>query len=278
MFEDPNKRTEFLLLPEAYQRAERFLEEKRINIDEFTSLYGEATIAGDKKRLAERELQIKDLFAEDPEHKQENTLKLATVFHAITVNNASWFGVTTNTTVHATTRFDDVFHGVDAVVEKNSPEGSTHLGLAIDVTFGHSAKKKIEHIKNHIDHESLTRVKYFKSETKGFRGEISELPSVVVGVSGDTVKELANLFARNEDGALELHQVQFQILDQILLQCEYFASYAESKGLTHLAEKYKKVSAFISQSYNLSKKLVEGGDKGVRDGFHQELLQVLGQK
>ncbi len=278
MFEDPTKRTEFLLLPEAYSRAEKVLEDKRIKMDEFTSLYGEVTVTEDKKKLAERELQIRDLFRDDPEHRQEHTLQLATVFHALTVNNESWFGVTTETSVQATTRFDDVFHGVDAVVEKNSPEGSTHLGLAIDVTFGHSAEKKITHIKNHIDHKSLTRVKYFKSETKGFRGEISELPSVVVGVSGDTVKELANLFARKEDGALELHQVQFQILDQIQLQCEYFASYAGSKGLTHLAEKYKKVSAFISQSYNLSEKLVEGGDKGVRDGFHQELLQVLGQK
>lgn len=278
MFEDPNKKTEFLLLPEAYKRAEEVLEKKRINIDEFASLYGSGTIAEDKKKLAERELQINDFFRDDPDHRQEHTLELATVFHAITVNNVSWFGMPTNTTVHATTRFDDVFHGVDAVVEKNSPEGLTHLGLAVDVTFGHSAKKKVEHIKNHINHQSLTRVKYFKSEEKGFRGEISELPSVVVGVSGDTVKELANLFARKEDTALELHQVQFQILDQILLQCDYFASYADAKGSPHLADKYKKVSAFISQSYHLSRKLVDGGDKGIRDIFHTELLEVLNQK
>lgn len=277
MFEDPTRRTEFILLPEAYSRAEEVLERKRINMDDFTTLYGEATLQEDKRRLAEKELWIRDLFVDDQDHKQESTLKLSTIFHAITVNNASWFGMSTNTNVYATTKFDDLFHGVDAVVEKNSQEGSTFLGLAIDVTFGHSAEKKILQIKNNIDHESL-RVKYFRSGAGDFRGEISELPSFVVGVSADTLKELTNLFAKKEDDVLELHQVQFQILDQILLQCEYFTSYAESKGLPHLAEKYKKVKASILQSYNLSKRLIDDGDKGVRDDFHQELLQVLGQK
>lgn len=282
MFGNSEQRVGMVLLPEAQKRAEEVFATQRIKESDFADLYGADVIEEDKRRLHEREMEIDDLFRADArghEVESKNTLELASVFEAVMVSRSSWFGMPTNTRTYATTKFDNVFHGVDAIVEKVSPgQGSTELGLGIDMTFGKNIeviKRKIEKIKRHIDQGELTRVKYFKSKQRAMRGELSELPLVVVGSTADTARELTNLFARREDAKLEEHQVQFQIMEEIIIQCEYFAGYARAQKKEDLAKRYDGVKAFIVSSMNLNKRLVDDGDKGVRDQFFADLRSLL---
>jgi len=278
MFENPENKVDIVLLPEATERANKVLNLHKIDMDGFSDLYSPDVIATDRKYLAEREQQIGDLFAEQAgEHRleAEHTLELATIFHAIVVNNSSWFGPVMGTKVYATTRYDDVKHGVDAIVERVTTEGTSLLGLGIDVTFGKQVDRKIRKLKEHIDNGSLTKVKYFKSGLKSVIDEITQLPSVVVGATADTARELTNLFAKGKDNELGDHQVQFQVLEQILMQCEYFAKYARDQNKESLAIPYDNAIKFIRTAYALNKKLVAAGDKGVRDQFFDDMKRVL---
>lgn len=282
MLERPDQRVEIVLLPEALKRADEVIEANRIKVDDFRDLYHDEGVSEDERRLREREMQIHDLFERESQgHEGEarHNLELSKVFHGVVLNNPTWFGMPTNTKTYATTRFDDVFHGVDIIVEKVSPQNqSSELGLGIDVTFGkniETIKRKIEKIKKHIDQGELTRIKYFKSKQRAMRGELSELPLVVVGSTADTARELANLFARKEDGKLETHQIQFQVMQEIIIQCEYFAAYARAQNKEDLAKRYDGVKAFIASSMNLNKRLVDDGDKGVRDQFFADLKSLL---
>lgn len=282
MFERSDQRVEIVLLPEALKRADQVIEANRIKVDDFRDLYHDEGIKEDNDRLHQREMQIQDLFERESEgHLAEakHNLELSKVFHGVVLNNSTWFGMPTNTKTYATTRFDDVFHGVDIIVERISPQNqSSELGLGIDVTFGRNIetlKRKIEKIKKHIDQGELTRIKYFKSKQRAMRGELSEIPLVVVGSTADTARELANLFAKKEDAKLEGHQIQFQVMQEIIIQCEYFSAYARAQNKEDLAKRYDVVKEFINSSMKLNSRLVDEGDKGVRDQFFTDLKGLL---
>ena len=102
--------------------------------------------------------------------------------------------------------------------------------------------QKIERIKKEILGGKLTTIKYFYSEDSNIRGQLMKVPRVLIGADIATVKELAalwlktkkpkdNLEARQGLQALASHRIQFQILEEIKAQLEYFIEFAqENKG------------------------------------------------
>ena len=181
-----------------------------------------------------------------------------------------------------TSEFDDIRAGIDAVVEILRGGAFSHLGLAIDVTYGkQQIEKKLERIRNEIDYYDLPRVKYFISQGGDFKGELGNIPRVVIAVSRKQINELAslwlnidflrkrvhadkagktaNLRARLRELQTKLvnHPLQIEVLAQIELQLETFANYATWKNKERKGEKFKNILSII--------RMIQTGKKEIKN-------------
>ena len=175
---------------------------------------------------------------------------------------SEWLGP--DVTTIKCSRFDDIRNGIDSLAEfRETDTAASYLGLAIDVTTAQEFTKKFEKIKQEIERGKLGRVKYFASEHTNIRGEFSNVPKVVVGADRDTVKLLANLCIEKDKKALALHPVQFQILEEIILELGAFEKYARQKGKDDLASVYEKTGKLVQEILNNKRSDIE--DTGQRD-------------
>ncbi len=238
------------------------------------------------ERLEEKVVAAEEAFdnaaaqlPEDVKQKYEISKKLADCLEGIILNVKTWFGPTSN--IYPTTRHDDFFNGVDLVAERMEGDIANHHGFALDVTYAGygTILKKIKRIADKIKIGELGKVDFFKSNDGRFKGQLSEIPLVVIGADSITMKDLVNMFAEGEDQKIEDHQVQFQIVDQVLMQCEFFIDLAKEI-------KDGKISARIITAYQILKKdfelikklkhrLATNLDKGERDSFHDNLKAAL---
>jgi hypothetical protein len=102
-----------------------------------------------------------------------------------------------NASVIIPSRFDDIANGIDSIVEFKQRQTTSHLALAIDVTKSkESLSKKFERIRNSIKTGDLSRARYFRSKSGGFRGELSNIPRVVVGAAHPAVEDISSLMLR----------------------------------------------------------------------------------
>lgn len=235
-------------LPDSvFERANEEIEQYAIKLEDFSDLYGEENISKDKKEVE----RLEAIFSQDSKEAQQ-TNKLATVFEAILCEHSElseWLGP--NVFTIKTSRYDDIKNGVDGVAEFHEDNSSaSHLALAVDITFSSDTSKKFERIKNEINSGKLAKIKYFKSEQMKIRGELANVPRVVIGVEARTVKELADLWTSKDNRALGKHPVQFQILKEIIAELETFKNYANKIG------KEKLVKIF-NRDLNLVKKIYE---------------------
>lgn len=232
-----------LTIDQAEQRAIRTLRNEMIDPEEFRDLYGDKAVEEDKRYTEEMEQKFKD--GATPETRER--IKLATILEAIVHENAElsdWFGPDAHTI--KSSRFDDIKHGVDTIVElRETGTSASHLALAVDATLSIDLAKKFERIKGEIERGELTKVKYFASEHLGVRGELSRLPRVVIGTDAKTIKELADLWLERNQRALGTHPVQFQILEEILDQLDAFEQYAVHVRQPEIALIYEKAKKLI---------------------------------
>ncbi len=227
----------------AYSFAEKTLEENAVSPLIFTDLYGEKNVEDDLKKVGDYEKKFLPNAAK----------KTADVFEAIMLTGElhNWFGERAETI--KTSRFDDIFNGTDMIIEfeEEAPLRFSHLGVAVDVTFGTvSLEKKFSRIRNEIDSGKLAKIKYFHSQKEHFRGERSNVPRVVIGVEHDQVVELAALWLRKENETLAKHPVQRLILEEIALQLEILNKYCERIGKRDLAPLYEKDLVIIRNILN----------------------------
>ncbi len=258
----------------AYRRAEKMLKEDQIDLDDFRELYGEENISSDKKYV--RELEEKFANEDNPEEKE--ALKLAKTFEAIVHEQSelsNWLGEEA-ITIKASS-YDDFKNGVDEIVEFRENESSaSYLALAIDITFGDYVMKKFTRIKDEIDQGKLGEVKYFKSEDMNFKGQLSNVPRVVVGVNGSTARELVDLWTENKKDELGKHWIQFQILEEILLQAETFRDYAKKIGQEKIAIIYDKMASKIKEILETKKEQGAKDSSERDDGFSAIKMMLEG--
>ncbi len=285
-FENPLAHQEYLLMPAAKKRAEETIAQKSIGheMDDFVDPYTEAGVAADKLMVSQYEEAFAAALAELPPEKRERKIEaqeMARIFEGIMINQKSWFGM--NADIFPTSRFDDIKHGVDAIIQHKIGDAYSHNGVAIDVTFAGPKPvfKKLEKRIDQVRKGHLSTVKYFHSPEAGIRGQLSEIPAVVVGASGDTMQELVNLFASHEDGKLSSHPVQFQILDQIKTQCDFFIELAEKENVPNkekIIAAYQKLGRQVD-SVLKQKNLVykDPAVKNIRDSFHEHFLEILAE-
>jgi hypothetical protein len=146
-----------------------------------------------------------------------------------------------------TAEYDDVFSGIDSVAQYNLAGGfEANLGLAIDVTFGHGAGRKLQKIRDRIIEGRAGRVKYFASGS--MRGEKTNIPSIVVGADKLVVEGLARLWMDPASGRhLVNHPVQYQIIEMALLQARAFEKFALRNGQVDIAKSYEQIGALLEK-------------------------------
>jgi len=269
MFENPEKRVEQVNFPKALEKAEKIINDYQINPQDFDDLYDKVQISEDIEYVKERKLKWTNQSFET--HDDVNK-KLATIFEAIIFTegeSSEWFG--SNVSLIKTSDYDDIKNGVDAVAEYDLNDSVSRVAMAIDVTFNHDVKKKISKIKENIKNGKLTKVKYFESELDDMRGELSNIPHIIVGADVDTVRELVNEWSENNSEVLGNHGVQFQFLEESIMQCEYFSKYAMEEGQDKIAQKYDSIRRVLENQ--LEDKNIK--DNGTRDSFMGDFQKYL---
>ncbi len=263
--------------------------------------YGEERVRRDKERIEKKKREIGELGT-GPTKKAQ--LLEALLTEQIELSN--WFGESTYTIVPA--EFDDLFHGVDLALEIEDEDGIKHLALGVDVTSSPiSIRKKLKIIKDHIANGTLTAMEYFHSEDHNpdFYGTMSNIPQVVIGADGKTIKELGELWmlayglakirsnskqpplspeseAYQKKSAKEAlqqlagHRVQTLLLEEIKMQLTVFKRFAQERGKNEVSEKFSSTLTLIDSI--LSSKETPSRDdvfKNQEDFVFQSLTEVL---
>lgn len=224
------------VMERAYGKAQEVLANPDYAIQErdFVQVYGEEQVKSDLelvKRLQQR-------FSSGQTPMEANSKKTADIFEAIMLKESElseWFG---NATTYKTAAFDDFTNKIDMIAEWDSErEGSRVVALATDVTFGVSAvRKKLEQIRQEIDHGSLSMLKYFKDTRGDFMGTRRNIPRTVIGLAQPTVSELAGLWMNGEKRQLGEHPAQREIAEQMRIQLEAMEKYASAIGQNGIAQ------------------------------------------
>lgn len=276
------EKSEQFVLNEVEARAHQMLTKERspINIGAvFGDKYKDSVIKEDLDYVS----NLKREYAKSSPGEKE-LKKLAELFEMLfarLVELENWLG--DDVFVTETSEYDDFRAGIDMIVELLKEGAFSHLGLAIDVTFSSKqVEKKLERIRNEIDYYELPQVKYFVSQGGDYKGELNNVPRVVVAINRKQLMELTSLWldidflrkrisqASPGKGLLDLksrlaatqeklanHPFQIEILAQIELELETFVKYAARKQKTKISEKFKNMLAII--------KAIRGGKKKIED-------------
>lgn len=260
------------------RKAEKVIKEHAIdpNGKEFVDYYGERNVERDNEHVRKA---IMDFERNDTD-SQKQMAKIAKIFEAIILEHgelSDWFGP--NSTTFKTSLYDDIENGVDTIVEfsgeeslENSRQGSSHLALAIDETFSTDIRKKFLRIRERIDKGDLAEIKYFMPEDADEPG-LKNLPLVVIGADMKAVEELGELWLEGKNRDLGKHQIQFQILEELLIQLETFGNYAENIGNSEIAGIYRKAYNTIKEIWDDKQKML--ADEGIRDSVFQAVKYNL---
>lgn len=263
--------------PEIFPNMEHALDkvagvyEYRINYDDFSEEgggpYAKSRIERDKAFVAQREEQF---ILQNRESKGKNSYgwetkkKLGEIFEAVTLDNIdmnAWFGQ--NAQVIIPTKYDDVVNGVDGVVEFQDERSVGYLALGIDVAASlEGIEKKLQRIKDNIDKSRLARMDYFYSETQGIKGQKSNIPQVIISADRQTVRELMDLWVEEKQKALARHYIQFQILEETMIQLQAFQKYAKKIGKDQLVGIYQRDIECVQMVMDEKKKEFSTEDLG----------------
>jgi hypothetical protein len=243
-----------------------------VSPDSFAHIYGGKAVEEDKAYVRELEEKFSRDISTNPEKIEAQ--RRGELFEAIVaeeISSSEWFGHGAEPIVPS--RFDDIRNGIDLIVkfEEDNTE-RTHLALAIDVTKdAQSLRDKFQRIKNSIrENGRLSAVKYFSEKQKhGGQPNLEHVPRVIVGADAKTIAEIAeklltlkglqkrrghqSLTKKDSERFFSLrdelanHPLQFKILNEIRLQLDAFANYAERVGQYEATEIYRQTSGTINE-------------------------------
>lgn len=243
-------------LKEMHTKAEAVEKNNKINPEEFVKIYGDSVYDDMEKAQLRKEKFSSRMDASARECKQ-----YAEVMEAILVdlvNSAEWLGEETK--AMNTADYDDLENGVDVIAEMSKDGYKKHLGLAMDATFSNEVSDKFRSVKGEIKRGELSEIKYFKSGN--FKGALSQVPHLVIGVSLGKIKELGAMWVRGEHDKLRNHPVQYQILEEMIMQLEAYQRYAVKCNQTELAEIYSdSLKTLLHIKAEKEKVLLDSGER-----------------
>ncbi|MCL5006978.1 MAG: hypothetical protein M1153_02455 [Patescibacteria group bacterium] len=235
----------------AYEMAAEALEKDAVKEEDFADLYGKENVRRDLERVAEAE----KYFRQAATPQSERLKRYSTIFEWIInqrVELGDYFGP--NAFTRRASHYDDLMNGVDTILEfRNDPEKpkqASYLTLGIDDTFSTNQEvqeRKLRRIQEKIKTGELTRVKYFSSDYLNFRGELKNVPLIILGTELKTVAELRDLALRGDNRGLDSHPIQHLLLQEAQTQIAAFSRYAEHVGKGNLAEIYRNSGRVISE-------------------------------
>ena len=174
-----------------------------------------------------------NLFLQEVENPAMADVKrISDVFEAMLadqIKNNNWFGG--NAELIASSEYDDFIHHIDGVLHFKIPGSSDYIALGADVTFSRaSIQEKISHIKKKLLKDDWLRVKYFELPDESFKGELKEVPYIILGADAHSVLQMAEQWT-DEAGEKYLgkHWMQAQLLDMAIMQCDEFSKFAGAK-------------------------------------------------
>lgn len=257
-----------LNLRAALERAQEASTEEQIQLEEFRGMYPDDTIDRDIAYVEHRKKDFERTNSPQlKEAKEYATVLEAIINEQIELNN--WFGE--NVTTRKASDFDDIANGVDTIAEITQDTSTTHLALAIDVTYSDQLDKKLQRIKREIDDGTLTSIKYFVSGDETFKGVKSKVPLVVIGADKQQLREISQLWMERNNKELAKHPLQLQLLDEIFMQLERYRAYAEQIGRHDIATIYEKQVRIIEVIRKQKKELYRTSDA---DNTYRLLDQV----
>lgn len=240
--------------------------ESAIKPGDFSDLYGQSVIKDDTKYVKKMEKRFTEQEGDQgPSEKIRKRAEILEALLAEQIELGEWFGPDAQTI--NTSRYDDIVNGVDMAIEFEREEGFKHLALSIDVTSGDKiVAEKLERIRQQIEAGQLTQIKYFLSEKSDIRGELRNMPRVIIGADPKTIRELSELWLTvknlrrvlqkkeglSEDSIkstrerikeaiqkLAEHKIQQQLLLEIEMQLRCFVKLAIKSNRPEVAQKYQ---------------------------------------
>lgn len=233
---------------------------------EYYNEFAEAgLIKGGLKEIQDNFKKLKDrikLFEEEKNkltreeiNRVENNKKIATIIEnavAYGVSDLEWYG--DNVSLKKTSQFDDVKRRIDGVLEVRKEEyENSFMGLGIDVTYrgllSESYKEKFRGLLESIKNGHKTKIKYFKNHEGEMMREFP-IPKIVLFFNIDDVKELVYMI-KNIDNPKVKEEFKnspqkFTVMNQIMIQCELLADFAE-KSRNTIFKKYIEVVSSIKE-------------------------------
>jgi len=180
------------------------------------------------------------------------------------INNDEWLG--TETTSVVSSRYDDIKHGVDQVVEIKPDGAKIALNCCIDVTSSaRSVEDKFRQIKRTIDSGHLTIIKYYIPDPSADK-RIKGYPRVVLGVDEKTIREISLLeldfviTGNMKDKEfrstkiphlrelLSKHWIQIMLLLELEMQLSVFSDYANSLNEKIFAIKFDHLRMYVTRA------------------------------
>ena len=264
-------------LEQMHAKAEEVIEKNKIKPEEFLKIYG-ASVAEDTIKAE----KLKEKFASRMDKNSLECKQYAEVMEGILANcinsinsennekSLGWLGE--EVSAMNTTDYDDLENGIDIVTEMTKEGGyKKHLGLAMDATFSNKISDKFRGIKGEIVRGELAELKYFKSGN--FKGSLSQIPHVVIGVSLGKIKELGKMWVNGDVEGLRNHPVQYQILEEMIIQLETFEKYALKCGKEDLAKVYRDNCETLKQIKAEKEKVLP--DTGERDHIFENIKKEM---
>ena len=264
------------LIKTALEKANGVLIRDAINVEEFRGRYADDRINAARAY----ELDCKARFArEEHDPAVRESMQIGRILEGLIHEHgerSNWFGENATTTRVAD--YDDFKHRVDGVVSVERDEGVVHLALAIDVVSRKNVAAKFGQLYDEVAQGKLAQVEYFKCEAfdgepSDFTGELQNIPKFIVGADAATVQELAELWVEGKNSGLAVHPIQFQLLEEILMQCTAFVSLAEGRKQHLAAQKYAQAARVITRILEERKQSVT--DTGKRDSVFSAIEQTV---
>lgn len=273
---------------------------KKIELEEFQGVYSEEEIQRDRIEVENKKAQFEESLQgvsvegkERIKRSKERSEALEVVIgDQAELNN--WFGE--NAMVSRTTEYDDIKNGVDAVLEYDV-EGreDKRLALGIDASMRtdiESVRKKIDrNIVKLLDKERPAQVKYFKSQVSDYKGVITGIVPIVIGMEGKNSDSLFALFSqtrrlerskKNQElldqkrKDLEFHPAQRIFLEQISIQLTMYKTLLEGKV------EYKEVLDQVNEMQSIIEEVRQGKEEISLDDFEDDAvsnaIKVIAEK
>ncbi|HOC96238.1 MAG TPA: hypothetical protein PLM63_01190 [bacterium] len=247
-------------------------EEARILETDFINLYGKDEVERNLNTI----IKLKKEFESQATYKDIEAKRLADVFEFIMnkqIELSDWLGE--NVYTYKTSYYDDWINGVDTLLEFQKEENaSSYMGIAFDITYSENLYKKLHRIKKEIDSGHMASIKYFKSENEDFMGRLSNIPRLVIGADTKTIDELMEFEIGRKNKELADYFLQYQIIDEMIMQLDIFSKYAEKISKFDLAERYKLSLKIIKQILSNKRKNISKAQlnfMNVRDSFINSL-------